>query len=342
MKRGVLLIALLTLLFGCGRKTPPVPPNAVIPEAISNLQYQADDTGVLLSWNYPARSIDGKSIKNIRAFQLHKAKIAEADYCEGCPVVYDEVIVIDARGTKPKGRLTYKDSNLEAGYHYVYMVRSDSGWRIQSSESNRVGFSHHSTLRAPQDINVEVGDHVLTLTWQPVLRRDDDSQAEDVRYQVYRGTSRSRLSRHGDVVEEPQFVDKGVSNERTYYYHVRAVTVAAGSHTSGHASATVSGMALDMVAPVPPQNVKLVGLVKGVQLHWAPATDTDLGGYRIYHKREGGSEWQRIGTAPKGAIGFKDTTDLEPGIHYFTVTSFDTSLRRNESEYAQKVKYIVR
>lgn len=338
MKRLV-LVFLLILLVGCGRKTPPVPPNAVIPQGISNLKYKADDTGVTLSWTYPNRSIDGKNIENIRAFHLHKAIIPEADYCDGCPVKYDQVIKIDARGTKPNERLTYVDTDLQSGYHYVYMVRSDSGWRSQSDESNRVNFSHLSTLMAPADVNVRVGDHVLTLTWSPVALRDDGSDALDVKYQVYRGSSRTNLRSHGDVVDVPLFVDKGVPNERTYYYNVRAVTVAGEFHTAGHASATVSGMALDMVAPVPPRNVKVVGLIHGVQLHWTPATDSDLGGYRIYHQKEGETEWQRIGTAPKGAIGFKDVADLEPGIHYFVVTSFDIGLRHNESEYSVKVRY---
>lgn len=339
MKRFFLCIATLFVLFGCGRKTPVVPPNAVIPEPIADLQYRVDDTGVTLSWRYPARSIDGKSIKNIRSFLLHKASIPQADYCDGCPVVYNDVVVIDARGSKSKGRLTYNDTDLKAGYHYVYMVRSDSGWRIRSDESNRVNFRYDATLRSPMDVNVEVGDQVLTLTWQAVTHRDDGAPAEDVKYQVYRGSSRTALSPLGELVSEPLFIDGGVSNERTYYYNVRAVTVANGFHSVGHASATVSGMAMDMVPPVPPTNVKVVGLLRGVQLHWTPSTDTDLGGYRIYRQRQGDSEWQRLGSAPKGAIGFKDNTDLKPGVYYFVVTSFDIGLRHNESEYSVKARY---
>lgn len=339
MKRGLLLIGLLALLVGCGRKTPPVPPNAVIPEAITNLRYTADDMGVHLSWSYPSRSVEGKSIKNIRVFQLHKAVISQADYCDGCPVVYDQVIPIEARGIRPKAGVDYIDTDLQAGYHYVYMVQSGSGWRIDSAPSNRVEYAHLATLRSPREVGVEVGDHVLTVTWQPVSRRDDGSGTAGVKYQVYRGSSRTGLRPHGGLVEEPLFVDRGVSNEQMYYYNVRAVTVAEGFSTQGHASATVSGMALDMVPPMPPQNVQLVGLQQGLQLHWTPASDSDLGGYRIYRQRQGESEWQRIGSAPKGAIGFKDVSVLEPGLYYFVVTSFDIGLRHNESEQSVKVRY---
>ncbi len=339
MRRGIVCIGVLVMLVGCGRKTPPVPPNSVIPEPIRTLQYRADDTGATLWWTYPERSIDGRSIENIRTFHLHKAMIPEADYCQECPVVYDQVIKVDGRGAEPKATLTYVDKDLQPGYHYVYMVQSDSGWRIKSAESNRVDFSQQPALLSPMDVAVEVGDLVLTLTWLPVTKRDDGSEAVDVQYQVYRGTSRTKLAPVGGVTPEPRYVDRGVANEQTYYYNVRAVTIADGFQTAGHASATVSGMALDMVPPVPPRNVEVVGLLQGIQLHWTPSTDKDLGGYRVYHRQEGDTEWQRIGTAPKGAIGFKDVTPLAPGIHYFVVTSFDMGLRQNESEYSLKVRY---
>ena len=338
MKR-LILLSLLVLLVGCGRKTPPVPPNAVIPQAINNLQYKADETGVTLSWFYPKQSVDGQKIKNIRSFLLHKAMIPEADYCEGCPVRYDQVIKIDARDTEPKGRLTYVDTDLQPGYHYVYMVQSASGWRIRSNDSNRVNFGHESSLLAPMEVMVEVGDQSLTLTWQPVSERDDGSDATNVQYQVYRGSSRTSLKPVGAVVTEPRFEDLQIDNEKTYYYNVRAVTVAGDFHTTGYASATVPAMALDMVPPVPPKNVKVVGLQKGVQLHWTPATNTDLGGYRVYHQKEGDQDWQRIGTAPKGSIGFRDVTPLSPGLHYFVVTSFDIGTLHNESEFSLKVRY---
>jgi len=184
-----------------------------------------------------------------------------------------------------------------------------------------------------------VGDHELTLLWSPVTQRDDGTEVTDVAYQVYRGTSRTNLKPRGAVVEQPEFVDQGISNEQTYYYNIRAVTEVKQFQILGHASETISGMALDMVPPVPPRNLKVIGLSRGVQLHWSPVTSTDLGGYHIYHRQDGDTEWQRIGTAPKGAIGFKDVTVLEPGLHYFTVTSFDIALRHNESEYSVKVRY---
>ena len=340
MKRGIFLVVFL-LLMGCGRKTSPVPPDAVIPEAIANLKYRVDDTGVTLSWTYPKRSIDGKHIENIRVFHLHKAKIPEFDYCGGCPVLYNEVVNIDARGTKPNGSVIYLDTDLQPGFHYVYMVQSDSGWYITSSESNRVDFSYQSILRAPLNPKIAVGDHELMITWSPVTEHDDGTKVTDVTYQVYRGTSRMKLSPCGDVVDQPEFVNKGIPNERTYYYNVRAVTVADEFQILGHASETISEMALDMVSPVPPRNIKVVGLSTGVQLHWMPVTNTDLGGYHIYHQRKGDTDWQRLGTAPKGAIGFKDMTKLAPGVHYFVVTSFDIGLRHNESEYSLKVRYVV-
>jgi hypothetical protein len=335
MRRGILCVAIMVMLVGCGRKTPPVPPNAVIPQAISNLEYKADDTGVTLTWTYPERSIDGRSIDNIRTFHLHKAMIPEPDYCEGCPVAYDQIIKVDGRDTEPKGKLTYMDTDLQPGYHYVYMVQSDSGWRIKSAESNRVDFSQQATLLSPMDVKVATGDQVLTLSWLPVATREDGSDAVDVKYQVYRGTSPTALAPIGEMTPEPRYVDRGIANEQIYYYNVRAVTF----QTAGYASKTVSGMALDMVPPVPPRNVKVLGLPQGIQLHWTPSTDTDLGGYRVYHQKEGDEGWKQIGTAPKGAIGFKDITPLTPGIHYFVVTSFDLGTRQNESEYSLKVRY---
>ena len=57
---GIFLLGMFLLLInGCGLKTPPVPPQGVVPEAITDLLYQVNDKGVQLSWSYPVRTING-------------------------------------------------------------------------------------------------------------------------------------------------------------------------------------------------------------------------------------------------------------------------------------------
>ena len=53
----VLLAALL--VGGCGYKTMPVPPQEIVPTAITDLRYELDEKGVTLTWTYPAEDREG-------------------------------------------------------------------------------------------------------------------------------------------------------------------------------------------------------------------------------------------------------------------------------------------
>ncbi len=340
MKRLAVLIVIITLamLAGCGRKTPPVPPKAVIAAAISDLRSQLDDEAVTLTWTHPRLSINGARIDTIRTFIVYKAQIPAADYCPGCPVVYDYEFTVSARGRKGGSQVTFRDTELEAGYHYVYMVRSNSGWRILSKDSNRIDFERRHPLLPPADVQIGIGDSTLTLSWSPVQLRADLSQVTGLQYQVYRSLDNKKFAPLGLPAPGLSFIDPSVTNGRTYFYQVRAVLAVENIMTLGRASKTAIGMPVDMTPPAPPANLVAVSRQQGVQLHWQATTSADVAGYYIYRQGPEGT-WQRIATTSAGAITYADQNDLPSGIYTYRITAFDKGIRRNESEPSPTVTY---
>jgi predicted small lipoprotein YifL len=340
MKRGLalLVIAGLLLLIGCGRKTPAVPPQAVIAEAITDLRSQQDDSAVTLTWTYPRLSINAKRIDNIRSFIIFKARIPAADACSGCPVVYDETFEVNARELEPGSQVSFRDTALEPGYAYVYMVRSNSGWRVLSTDSNRITLTRHHPLMPPLDIRVDSGDSNLTLTWSAVTSRTDGSPFTEVSYQVYRSLDSKNFQPLGLPTQDHSFIDPAVTNGRTYFYQVRAVTGSMGSMTLGSPSKIAIGMPVDMTPPAPPAGLMAVERRDGVQLHWLASPDTDVGGYHV-HRQDSQGLWQRIATTKAGAITYADITELPAGLYSYRVTAFDQGPRRNESAPSQTVTY---
>ena len=254
MKRLAALVIIISLVSvaGCGRKTLPVPPQAVIAEAISDLRSQLDDRAVTLTWTSPRLSVNGARIDTIRAFIVYKARIPAAKYCSGCPVVYDYEFEVTARERKTGSRITFRDTELEAGYHYVYMVRAHSGWRILSKNSNRVDFSRGHALLAPADLKVDIGDSTLTLSWSPVRHRTDGSQVTGLQYQVYRSLDNKNFRPRALPMAGLSYIDPSLTNGRTYFYQVRAVFTEKGVKTLGRVSKTTIGMPVDMTPPAPP------------------------------------------------------------------------------------------
>ncbi len=340
MKRLTALIIILALVFvsGCGRKTPPVPPKAVIAKAITDLRSQLDDEAVTLTWTYPRLSVNGARIDTIRTFTVYKAQVPEDDYCSGCPVVYDFEFDIDAKGIEAGNEVRFRDTELQAGYHYIYMVRSNSGWRIMSKDSNRIDFSRSHAMMAPRDIQVDIGDNTLSLSWSPVRHRVDGSQVSGLQYQVYRSLDNKNFKPLGLPVEGLSYIDPSVRNDRTYFYQVRAVLATDGTMTLGRASKTSIGMPVDMTPPTPPSNLLAVVRQDGVQLHWQASTATDVDGYYIY-RQSGVGDWKRIARVDAGAITYADNSELAPGAYNYRVTAFDKGARRNESQPSQPVTY---
>lgn len=337
------ICSLLFLLFSlpsCGRKTPAIPPEAVIPATINDIQASLDSNGVTLRWAYPKSSIDGIPIKNIRSFLVDKAISAIADYCPGCPTHFSQTFKVSAQGKKPGDLIIFHDSEVSAGHYYTYTVRSYSGWQITSAPAPAITLRRDSLLSAPAQLSTQAADQVINLSWQPVTTYQDGSPLRHPpAYQLQRGSDGKNFAPLGQPITELNYRDAGLLNGQNYYYRVYAVIGKAGE-IHGLPSVTVKAIPQDMVAPLPPRNISVIRLAAATKIFWQPVPDSDLGGYYIYRRRQD-EEPLKIGMSPPGAISFLDPTNLAPGIYFYSVAAFDQSPRHNESAHPIEVRLTI-
>jgi hypothetical protein len=138
---------------------------------------------------------------------------------------------------------------------------------------------------------------------------------------------------------ETAFVDRDVTNERTYRYTVRAVRAEGEATTTGPASATVTATPVKMTAPDPPTNLVAIPSAGEVRLSWTPSRAADVGAYVVYRARPGG-RFERVGSARPPGTTFTDRP-VPPGRYRYVVTAQDTSTRANESARSNEVTVAV-
>ena len=326
---------IVLLVGGCGIKTMPIPPQAVIPEAISNLKCKLDEKSANLSWSYPGKSIQGESIDNIRNFKIFKAEVAEEDYCPSCPIIYDFHFEINASHLKPRKKIHFSDTDLRTGYHYTYMVQSHSGWNIKSRDSNRVAFVWQTPLAAPLGLETEAGDQLVTLNWSTF-----DSLAQEVSYQILRSNDEKKFKPIGPPVAETFFVDGSVVNGKTYAYKIRAIRHADDIAYPGLLSEPVSVTPRDRTPPAPPRQLTSISSAGGVRIVWLGGNEKDLGGYRIYRRSADKKTALMIGETGSRSHFFTDKNLPVNGVvWYYSVTAVDQAVPANESEFSPETKF---
>ena len=121
------VLILLPLLYGCGRKTPLVPPQKLVPVAINDLHYTLDEKGVTLKWSYPAKMENGDKLQAVESFEVFRAAVPEDEFCQGCPIEFEEPVEIDGGRLPTSGELktaSYTEGYLQSGFHYFYALRN--------------------------------------------------------------------------------------------------------------------------------------------------------------------------------------------------------------------------
>jgi len=336
-------LAALILLFlgGCGFKDDPVPPRQVVPRPITDLRYQLDDRGVTLTWTYPVESVTGRDLSEISSFAVYRAVVPAEEYCPTCPVPFTEPVEIPGGQIPDKGNkiATYSTSLLRPGHMYIFKVRSTAGWWAQSEDSNVVSFLWNIPARAPENLRATGEDGRIVLTWSPVTRHTDGSEAsEPIRYRVLRSVGGGAFQPLGEPVADTRFVDTSPVNGRHYYYKVQALSVYDQATVAGGETEPVAAVTVDRTPPAAPVGVRCVRTARTIKVFWEPVQDKDLKGYRVYRRLSGQDRPTLAGEVNAPYVMF---TDQHPptgkGRIFYSVSAIDGQDPANESERSAEV-----
>jgi predicted small lipoprotein YifL len=140
-----ILIAVVFLLPGCGKKGPPIPPRQKPIPAVSDLKYIIDDDILTLTWTIPREKDRAKTAFN--GFIVYRSKRPNSDStCKNCPKLFQKVsdipadITTDATGYKDK-KIEYREE-IEKGFVYTYKVVLYTKSGVFGTDSNHVDFNY--------------------------------------------------------------------------------------------------------------------------------------------------------------------------------------------------------
>ena len=120
-RTAAVLLALACALPACGRKSRPVAPETVQPEAVENLAAIATPDGVRLSWLRPTRYTGGGRMNDLGSFEVERAP------GEGAPPAFVKigtVVLEDQQRFRKERRLEWTDKDVRPGERYRYRVRA--------------------------------------------------------------------------------------------------------------------------------------------------------------------------------------------------------------------------
>ena len=232
---------------------------------------------------------------------------------------YDDTLTIDPVREADSGSYICMTTNTGAYLLRIY------------SRPIHVTVINTAAPAAPQNPVAEAGDGQVTLTW------DQNTEADFLRYRVYRGTAANPTTLVDSTSDITGITDTtktltGLTNYTAYYFRVTAVDVA--GNVSGYSDG-VSSTPVDLTAPSAPQNLVAVGGDGEVTLTWQSNSEEDFSRYYVY----GGTPPIPV-TVIDSTVSITDTTltltDLiNDTAYWYRVTAVDTS--GNESGYSNEV-----
>lgn len=328
-----LAVAAMLGVSGCGYKDDPVPPQHVLPQAVSDLSVELDDQGATLSWTYPRKTVTGGDVEEIDGFQLYRAEIPVASYCPTCPVPYNSMIEVPGGMVVPGSGKTavHELRDLRPGNLYIFKVRSQSGWWLHSQDSNEVSFLWQTPPKTPAGVTCQSGDGRNLVQWQAVGELKDGSKSTvPIRYQVYRGVDGGTMAKLGELLTTTTYTDPTVENGRSYTYQVRALSTYAQGAVQSGLSEAVQATPMDKTPPPVPTGLAALRTEIGVKVYWETVQAEDLAGYRVYRRQPGQAAPVLVGEVNLPQSLLIDTAAPNGALMY-SVSSIDTRSPANES-----------
>lgn len=360
------LMAVPLLFTACASIGPPEPPSLNLPNPPTDLVASRKGNKVMLSWTIPTETTDRQRIRSVGPTDICRGLEAVLTACgtpvgeapaETVPGGRKKKTTIGKKSAGPKISESYTDKLADSilsddpdGY-VTYAVEVLNLESRGAGLSNQVHISAARTLPPPANLNAGVTAQGIVLSWANGTPAQPPPALHYV-YRVYRrqeGTAQAIL-----VGEVPvgtnrtlTFTDSTIEWEKTYEYHVDAVTVVMQDgkqsiEVPGEDSPDVKVFANDIFPPAVPSSLQAVSSGPGqppfIDLVWAPDSEADLAGYNVYRRDENGTT-VKLNSGLIKTPAYRDT-NVAPGKSY-TYSASAVDIHGNESARSEEVSETV-
>ena len=349
--RPLALILVLLFAAGCGTIGAPLPPSANIPKQITDLHAVRKGDTVTLTWTAPDETTDGASVRKPGKMIVRRGT------GDNQPATVNTLPLEPVHKSQQSRTETLKNSlsdllSAPPADFALYSVEAVNESGKSAGPSTPAAVPLVSISAAPTSLQVKVIQQGVSISWTQnwppqnktglgaqfvyrIMRRQEGSNQQPVTVkQVTAGN------------EATMVIDSGIEWEKTYTYWVTPVTIWQNNQQKGEVegddSAPVTIQTHDVFPPAIPTGLQAVfsqtGQKSFIDLTWIPNSDSDLAGYSVYRRTEGGQP-TRINTDLVKTPAFRDA-NVEPGMKYFySVSAVD--LRNNESPKSQEASETV-
>jgi hypothetical protein len=340
-----------SLVAGCGRVGPPLPPikyKALVPEM---LQVRQRGTNLVLTWPKPG-------VIAMQNSKVSRAEILRRDEQIDAPLrLPEEKFLEEARviGIIPSKDITDAEANTlyftdTLPTSGISMLRYRYAIRYTNLSGATLPLSNYALLepttsiaKAPEGINTELTQEAIKLNWSaPTANLDQTQPARIVGYNIYRRSKDSGFSDqpiNSSLVTATSFEDHQFKFGNNYFYIVRSVSPSKDKTIESPDSVEISIKTKDTFAPLSPGNVTGAAAVSIVSLFWPANTEKDLRGYFVYRAEKQDaprSEWTKLTPAAITTTTFRDERAQVGKTYVYFITA--TDIASNESNPSEGVE----
>jgi hypothetical protein len=365
-RRRLALVALSGILTACANLGPPEPPSLNLPKPPIDLRAARQGNHITLTWTIPTVTTDRQRIRILGPSQICRGLQPQLTTC-GTPVGEAPAKMVPSPSKKKKS-IGKKSAGPKISQSYTDVlpgtIVSDNptafatyAVEVLNTEKRGAGLSNQvrvplvRTLPPPADLNARLTAQGVVLNWTNAVPTQPPPSQHYV-YRVYRqqaGAPQPALVGEVPAGTEPTltFTDSTIEWEKTYAYHVDAVTEFTGegktaTEVPGDDSPDVKVFANDTFPPAVPSGLQAVSSGPGqppfIDLVWAPDGEPDLAGYNVYRREENGRP-VKLNTELIKTPAYRDTTAVPGKTYSYSLSAVD--VRANESARSEEVSETV-
>jgi len=236
----LIIIAIIISVSACGRKGDPIVSRLSPPAPVTNINGFTKDSSAILSWEIPAKNMDGTKLKDLSKFTILRADVRDRE-TGGCGCAFVKIAVIDIQKPEPAAIkensvifIDKGDDLFPAGltykipYSYKIIVEARSG--LLSPESEEIILIPTKPPDPPSGFKASVQNETVILRWEP-------SKGDVKGYNIYRSKTKGSYSdtavnKELIKADNGSFADIGLE-PGDYYYIIRAADTITPPYNEG-------------------------------------------------------------------------------------------------------------